>query len=91
MEPEISTLWNIREKVGHEQERIVLKNTFSEAENNIFICYWKGKKYKTKQKQSKGSWSQLIHIMAYVYIDFLDFLNIGTVEVGLCDFLRLIE
>ena len=40
------------------------KNTFSEAENNIFICYWKGKKYKTKQKQSKGSWSQLIHIMA---------------------------
>ena len=39
------------------------KNTFSEAEKTFLFVSGKGKK-QTKQKQSKGSWNQLIHIMA---------------------------
>ena len=35
--------------------------------------------------------SQLIHVMAKVCIDFLDLLNIGTVEFGLCELARLLE
>ena len=42
-------------------------------------------------RKSKGSWSQLIHVMAEDFIDFLDFLNIGVVEFGLCELSRLLE
>ena len=38
--------------------------------------------------QSKGSWSQLINVMAQVCVGFL---NIGTVEFDLCELSRLIE
>ena len=34
---------------------------------------------------------QLIHVMASVCIDFLDSLNKGTVEFGLCELSRLLE
>ena len=33
----------------------------------------------------------LIHVMALVCIDFLDLLNKGTVEFGLCELSRLLK
>ena len=41
--------------------------------------------------KSKGSLILLIHVMAYVCINFLDLMNIGTVEFGLCELSRLME
>ena len=41
--------------------------------------------------RSKGSWSQLVHVKAEVFIDFLDLLNIDKVEFGLCRLSRLME
>ena len=45
----------------------------------------------SSQVKSKASWNQLIDVMALVYIEFLDLLNIGAVEFGLCELSRLME
>ena len=50
MEPEISTLSNIREKVGHRQERIVLKILL--VKQKITFLFVTGKGKNTKQNKS---------------------------------------
>ena len=53
MEPEISTLSNIREKVGHRQERIVLKILLVKQKITFLFVTGKGK-IQNKTKAIKG-------------------------------------
>ena len=41
--------------------------------------------------KSTGSLILLVHVMAKVCNDFLDLMNIGIVEFGLCELSRLME
>ena len=53
MEPEISALWNIKGKVGHEQERIVLKILLVKQKKHSYLSMEREKK-QNKAKAIKG-------------------------------------
>ena len=53
MGPEISTLRNIKGKVGHEQERIVLKILLVKQKKHSYLSMERGKK-QNKAKAIKG-------------------------------------